>query len=103
MAVIVREVEESPKGQGYREQPAYTFIWTAIGTPTSPAVKLFDPTYRDVSAGQLSGSSSIVGSTVITPLVLFTEADIDQEFRLECEVSIGGNTLIHFLRIIVER
>lgn len=103
MAVIVREVEESPKKQGYREQIAYTFDWADDGTPASQSVKMFDPSYVDVSSSRLSGSSSIVGDTVITPLVLFVEADIDQEYRLECEVSIGGNTLIHYCRIVVER
>ena len=101
MAVIVREVVESPKRQGYREQEAYTFLLTV--TPASAAVKVFNPSYQDVSSSRLSGSSSIVGSTVITPLVLFTEADIDQEFRLECEYLSGGNTLIDYCRIVVER
>lgn len=103
MAVIIREVEESPKGQGYREQVAYTFDWADIGTPTAPSVKLFDPTYRDVSSTQLSGSASVVSDTVITPLVLFSEGDIEKEFRLECEATIGGNLLILYCRVVVER
>ena len=95
-----RKAEESPRYQGEDESLAYTFIWTAIGTPTSPIVVIKNAALTDMTATNLSGTASIVGDTIVTPLV--TALVAGQSYRLECKVTIGGNTHEHWLEIIAE-
>lgn len=95
-----REVDESPVYQGEDESKAYTFNFANYGTPTSPTVIVKDYNLVDVSATCLSGSASIVGDTVVTPLVTALTAGII--YRLECKVTISSNVRESFCMIIAE-
>ena len=95
-----REVTESPKYQGEDEQLRYTFNWAAVGTPTSPSVVIKDNNLVDVSATCLSGSASVVGDTVVTPIVLSLTAGV--RYRLECKVTISSNIYESWCDIIAE-
>ena len=85
----LRKVDKSPLYQGEDESIAYTFEWAAVGTPTNPAVALKDYNMNDKSATCLSGVASVVGTTVVTPLVKSLTAGVI--YRLECKVTITGN------------
>ena len=100
MATSPREVEESPKYQGEDESLAYTFDWSAIGTPTAGTVVIKDSALADKSSTKLSGTASIVGATIVTPLVYGLVSP--QEYRLECQATIGGLTYEHYCRIVAE-
>lgn len=93
MAVVIREVKESPVEQGSGEQIVYTFDFSLIGVPTSPTVVLRDSSLSIVN-GKLTGSPSVVGSTVLTPMLGSLVAG--KKFRLDCQVVISGNTLVHY-------
>jgi hypothetical protein len=95
-----RKVDESPVYQGEDESIAYTFQWSAVGTPTSPTVVIKDNTLTDKSSTCLSGSASVVGTTVVTPLVTALTSGI--RYRLECKVTISGNIYEAYCDIIAE-
>lgn len=100
----IREVTESPLAQGIDEEIAYRFNWTAIGTPTSPTVKLYDVTlevYTDVSSTKLVGSPSVAGDYVTTPVVKTLESG--KRYRLECKVTVNGNLLEAYCFIVGEK
>lgn len=96
-----RDVTESPVNQGIDEEIAYRFDWSAVGTPTSPSVKLYDEDYTDVSSTKLSGSPGVVGDVVTTPVVKSLAAGT--RYRLECKVTISGNVLEAFCVIVGEK
>lgn len=96
-----RRVDESPIYQGEDESIAYIFEWAAVGTPTTPAVAIKErDTLTDKSATMLSGSASVVGTTVVTPLV--TALAAGTVYRLECKTTISGNIYEAWCEIIAE-
>jgi len=98
-----RRVIESPKPQGEDEKVAYTFKWGDMGTPSGPVctVKAWvSNAWSDVSSSCLSGSASVVGTDVITPLVIGLTAGV--QYRLECSAIVGGNTFERYLEINAE-
>ena len=93
-----RQVIESPVYQGADESIAYAFDFSALGTPTSPAVKLeTKPDKTDVSSTKLSGSASVTGSTVTTPKV--TGLTAGSSYVLTATVTISGNTMSAYTEI----
>jgi hypothetical protein len=95
-----REAVESPKFQGEDESLAYTFDWSAKGTPTAGTVVIKNAALADKSSTNLSGAASIIGATIVTPLVYALVAG--QEYRLECSATIAGLVYESFTRIICE-
>ena len=97
-----RMVTEAPGWQGSTESIAYTFDWSDIGTPTSPtcALKSIDE-QTDYTATNLSGSASVSGDNVTSPLVQSLSAG--SQYKLICTVTISGNTFTSYQVIICER
>lgn len=104
----LREVKESPKKQGSRERVAYRFNWTEfIGSSTdapstdvssSDSFQLYDMTNdADVTATKLSGSGSVDGNYITTPLVISLVAGVD--YRLSSKIVMSTNTLDPYLLI----
>ena len=98
--MTTRKAEESPIYQGEDESIAYVFNWAAIGTPTSPTVVIKDNNLVDLSTTLLSGSASISGNTIITPLVTGLTSGV--MYRLECKVTISGSVYEAYCDIIAE-
>ncbi len=92
-----REFQSSPWQQGPDEKIAYkvdTANWPGTGNPTNPVVKLYDDAGADVSATKLSGSASISGTEITTPLVQSLVEG--KSYRLEVKWDRSGNTLEAF-------
>lgn len=98
--MTTRKVKKSPVYQGEDESIAYIFDWALVGTPTSPTVVIKNADLIDTSATNLSGSASVVGNTVVTPLVTALTSGV--MYRLECKVTISGNIYEAFCDIIAE-
>lgn len=97
----VRKVVESPIAQGADERIAYSFDFTNWGTPTTPTVTIIDiDTGSSVSSTCLTGTASIAGNTVITPIVHTLEAE--HRYKLTCKVVIGANTQSAYVEIVGE-
>jgi hypothetical protein len=88
----IREIKESPWEQGVEESRPYildTSPWG--GSPSSPVVKLYyDSDLTDVSLTNLSGSASIAGDNITTPVVTGLAEDI--LYRLEIKFVTNGRT-----------
>jgi hypothetical protein len=97
----IREVIESPLSQGQDEDVYYQFLWSVIGTPSNPVVKIYNSSYVDVSSTNLSGSPSVNGTTVLAPKVSSLVAG--ERYRLECRVSVNGNVLESFCTLVAEK
>jgi hypothetical protein len=101
-----REVEESPFLQGEDESIPHTFDWAlhdaivAGGTISAASVVIKNAALADKSSTNLSGSASIVGNTIITPLV--TALVAGQSYRLECKATIGSGVYEAFRMIDCE-
>ena len=95
-----RHVRQNPIYQGEDEQISYNFDWTNIGTPASATVVLKDANGTNVSGTNLSGSASIAGAVVSTPLVISLTAGT--KYRLECKVTISGNVFERYVDIYAE-
>lgn len=99
--MISREVVEGRLQQGEDEQIAYTITTTPWGSsPSSPVVKLYAVTRgerTDVSATKLSGSATVNGDVVMTPLVLGLSAGT--LYRLEVKFTISGNVFECYVEI----
>lgn len=97
-----RVVSETPAWQGNDESIAYVFDWSNVGTPTSPECTLTDILGQtDLSSTNLSGSASVSGDNVTSPLVTALSAGV--QYRLTCTVTISGNTFSSYQVIICER
>jgi hypothetical protein len=93
-----REVTGSPKYQGVDESKAYTFDWSAIGTPgVGATVAIKNDALIDKTTACITGAATIVGNTVVTGLVHGLTAG--QSYRLECKVTISGAIYEAFLVI----
>ena len=87
----LREIIESPLYQGKDESIRYSLTTTPWGgTPSSPAVSIYDQTGTDVSATNLSGTCNYSGDVIVTPFVTLLEAG--KRYRIEIKFTSGGNT-----------
>jgi hypothetical protein len=87
---ISRQFKESPILQGVDEKIAYQLTTTPWGSsPGSVTVVLKDAESVDVSATCLSGSASVSGNVITTPLVQSLVAG--QAYRLEIKFTCGSN------------
>lgn len=100
-----RRVIESPLYQGIDEEIAYLLTTTPWGaTPTSVTVKLYawaGGTYTDVSTTCLSGSASVNGNVITTPVVKALVAGTN--YRLEIKFTCTGNVFETFCEIRGQR
>jgi hypothetical protein len=97
MSVFSREVLESPlPAQGVDERIAYSLTTTPWGsTPTSVVVKLKTwPDGKDVTTEHTSGSASVAGDVITTPLIIGLKAGM--HYRLEIQFVVSGNTFEAF-------
>lgn len=95
-----REVSESPRVQGVSERIAYVFDWTADtakGTLTAATVKLYQWDGTDKSSTLLSGTTTVNGYLVTTPLVISLVSGM--KYKLSCLATIGGIVLEAILLI----
>jgi len=84
-------VLQNPKSMVLGEALAYTFDFSAVGTPASEGTCFaFDADGTDVSSGVLTGNAQLNGSVVT--FKLFTPASA-QKYRLVSQVVISGNTV----------
>lgn len=98
-----REVQESPKQQGPDEKLHYIFDFTPWGitAPTDPVVQMLDAkTLADVSSTVLSGTATVSGAQVTTPLVQSLTAK--QRYILTCQVSQGDEVAEAYCSIIAD-
>lgn len=91
-------VKSSPEPMRVGEAIAFTIDFTDQGTPSSPTVTAYDATGTDKSGDVLSGSASVSGDVVT--LTKFTPASA-QTYRLICEVTISGNTVMGIVDVEV--
>ena len=101
-----REVLGSPATQGQDERIAYSIDFAAWGvtSPTGIVFAAYDKTldYLDVTATVLAATTgSVAGSVVTLPLLVALVAG--HEYRVECKVVGGGQTVEAYLRVIAER
>ena len=100
---FTREVREGRMPQGVDEQIAYRITTTPWGTsPSSPAVVAKDRSAADsdVSATVLSGSPSVAGDVVTTPLVRsLTEGHL---YRIEVRFTCSGNVFEAWFEVMGE-
>jgi hypothetical protein len=90
MNEITRRIQESPLYQGVDEQIAYTLTTTPWGSsPSSVSVVIKNAAGTDVSATCLSGSASVNGNIITTPVVKSLTADA--QYRLEIKFTCSGN------------
>ena len=89
----IREFRESPLHMGKNEKIAYPItVPSSWGTsPTSPTCKIYNLAGVDLSSTKLSGSASVSGSVITTPLVQALEAK--QQYKLVITWTDSGNTL----------
>jgi len=94
--MIKREITESPINQGIHERVAYQLTTTPWGSsPSSPEVKLYSVNITtgvlaDVSATNLTGTATIVGDVITTPLVIGLAAGT--RYRMDILFVVSGNT-----------
>ena len=88
----LRKIVESPWTQGVDEEAAYTVdTSTWGGSPSAVSVVLKDSNGDDVSSTNLSGSASVSGDIITTPVVKSLTAD--SRYRLEVKFTSSGNIL----------
>jgi hypothetical protein len=101
---MIRQVTEGRLTQGEDERIAYTLTTTNWGaSPGSPVCKFYDITdgdRTDVSATLLSGSASVNGDMITTPLV--TKLTVGHLYRLEMQFVCSGNTFEAYAEIECE-
>jgi hypothetical protein len=92
MPTAIREFDPSPIRQGANERIAYKLTTTPWGSsPTSPVVKIFDQTGVDKSSTNLSGSPSVTGDVITTPLVIALQSSV--QYKLTINFVVSGNTM----------
>jgi len=92
MANTPRAVKESPLYQGENEEIAYildTAPWG--GTPANEVVKIYDSSGTDKSSTCLSGSPSVSGDEITTPIVKALSKG--ESYHLAIQWTYSGNTL----------
>ena len=94
-----RRIKESPIYQGADEQIVYTITTTPWdSSPTSPAVVLKNSAGTDVSGTSLTGSPSVNGDVITTPVV--HSLTIGEIYRLEIKFTVGSNIYEPWTEII---
>lgn len=100
-----REVNESPLEQGADERVAYSLTTTPWGaSPSAVVVTLWEEqgrTWTDVSSTKLSGSPSVTGDVIMSPMV--QSLTPGNRYRLECTFTAGGQTWEPYLIIEARR
>ena len=92
MAKQPRAVKESPLYQGENEKIAYildTEPWG--GTPANEDVSIYDSAGEDQSSSCLSGSPSVAGDEITTPIVQALSPG--ESYHLKIQWTNSGNTL----------
>lgn len=103
---VKREFIDTKLPQGQDEIVAYYFDTTPWGAaaPTGVTAKIFDLTppglYDDTSDVNLSGSASVAGNVITTPLVRALVAG--HQYRLEVAFTVSGNLFEPFAVINAE-
>lgn len=103
MKADTRVVIQSPLYQGINEQVAYELTATPWGSdPSGVTTKLYSigeaSNLTDVSDTCMSGSPSVDGDIITTPLVL--SLTNGTEYQLKIKFIVSGNTLEAILGII---
>jgi len=87
-----RRITESPLYQGEDERIAYTLTTTPWASdPTSPVVTVKDSGGTDVTADVTSGSASVTGDVITTPIICDLTAAA--QYRLEIKFTSADNVL----------
>jgi len=90
MNTQTRLIKESPLVQGVDERIAYILDTTPWGgTPSLPAVVIKSAAGIDVTATYASGSASVSGDDITTPVI--HSLVNDTQYRLEVKFTISGN------------
>ena len=101
----VREVVEGIQEQGETEEVVYTFntLKIAGGAPSSPSVivKDEDSNFDDVTEATTTGEASAVGTIITSPTIHTLTRD--HTYRVEIGFMIGGNKVVHYVRIACTR
>jgi hypothetical protein len=100
---VSREVKESPLRQGVDEEIAYKLTTTPWGSsPGTVSVAAYDVTTTRtlVTSTVLSGSASVSGDVITTPVVKSLTAD--SVYRIEIKFTCSGNVFETFLIINAE-
>lgn len=102
--MISRVVREGLQVQGVDEKIAYIITTTPWGSsPTSVSVKGYDVAagaYTDVTTTILSGSASVIGDNITTPIVQSLATHL---YRIEVKFVCSGNTFEAIILIQGER
>jgi hypothetical protein len=98
-----REVAEGRQSQGENEAWVYSFDMTAWGSaPTSPTVTVIDRTAgnTDVTALVTSGSPSINGNKIVTPLI--RKLKRGHSYLVKARAVFGANTGEAWMTLVCE-
>ena len=109
MSSSIRRVREGQQPQGSREEVAYTLTTTPWGSsPNSVEVTVYDVTaargddnWTDVTSTTTSGSLSIVGDVITTPLIV--DLTPGKLYRVEIAFRTGAQRLVAWMEIRAER
>jgi hypothetical protein len=106
MSSSKRRVQQHPMPQGTSEVVAYTLTTTPWGgSPSAPVVTVLDvtdsPSGTDVTATVCSGSASVSGDVITTPLI--RSLTQDHIYHLFVRWTAGGETLEAWAEIRAER
>ena len=100
-----REFSGSPVWQGRNEEVSYPITTTNWGSsPTDVEAKLYSVSggaYTDVTSTNLSGSPSVNGDVITTPVVKDLVAGT--EYRMEVKFTSGSQIYEGFMRIYGQR
>ena len=104
--VVKREGSDSPFPQGQYEEIAYKFNFAPWGgSPSNPSATMWQKQPNgeevDTSTANLSGSESVSGDIVTTPVVL--DLLPESVYRLAVNVDIDGNKMEAYITLRGER
>lgn len=86
-----RRIRESPIYQGVDERIAYTLTTTPFASsPSSPVMTIKDIDGEDVTSDYISGSASVSGDVITTPIIISLTAGV--QYRMEIQFVSSGNT-----------
>jgi len=107
MTTEIREIKQGLQEQGADEQIEYTLTTTPWGTsPTSTSATIWshDPTtdvYTNVTATNMSGSTSVSGDVITLPIVKSLVAGT--LYRVEVQFTSGNSIFEPFGKILGKR
>jgi hypothetical protein len=101
----VREIVEGVQEQGEAEEIVYTFDAANIvgGAPSTPSVVVLDEDndFEDVTADTTTGTASVMGTVITSPTIHSLTAE--HTYRVEISFTIGGQQVVHYMRIDCKR